>query len=275
MTLTSSQIISFQKHWYAVGILEPTIFAASKLSILLLYRRIFATLTFQAWTRVVGVFIALSFVGNLFADAFFCIPIRKNWEPEAQGHCGNKHLLIVLPPIAGILTDIMLLLMPLPMLRTLHVPRAQKFGLAGLFFLGGFAIVASCIRYSTLFFKQKDVTYDIATATVWTVIESNMIIICACLIASRPFFVRIYPQKLISHIQEMTTKKSSSDKDDRSGTRRLMFGRFRTMTNTPPAMTNLSLGQPFKADLGSAEADFEKAQNVDPAISSVRNKYND
>lgn len=111
--------------------------AVTKLSIVILYQRIFVTRTFRIWTWIVGSFIALWWFGNFFGDALICIPVRKNWEPDTPGHCGNKHLLFILPPIAGIFTDAVLLIMPLPMLRTLHVPRLQKFGLAGLFFLGG------------------------------------------------------------------------------------------------------------------------------------------
>lgn len=111
--------------------------AVTKLSILLLFRRIFVQPLFRTCTTIVGIIIGLWWFGNFFADALICIPVEKNWIPDLPGHCGNKHLLFILPPIAGIVTDVMLLVMPMPMLRTLHVPRIQKVGLAGLFCLGG------------------------------------------------------------------------------------------------------------------------------------------
>ena len=111
--------------------------AVTKMSILLLLRKIFVHPIFRMCTTIVGVVIFLWGFGNFFADALICIPVQKNWVPDRPGHCGNKHLLFILPPIAGIVTDVVLLIMPMPMLRTLHVPRIQKFGLAGLFCLGG------------------------------------------------------------------------------------------------------------------------------------------
>ncbi|KAL8900402.1 MAG: hypothetical protein Q9192_001085 [Flavoplaca navasiana] len=226
--------------------------AATKLSILLLFRRIFVQPLFRTCTTIVGVIIGLWWFGNFFADALICIPVEKNWIPDLPGHCGNKHLLFILPPIAGIVTDVMLLVMPMPMLKTLHVPRIQKFGLAGLFCLGGFATVANCVRYSTLFFETEDATYDIVPATIWTVIESNVTIISACLIVSRPFFIKIYPQKLISLIQEISTKKSiSSEESDWKRFSPGQFGHssFQPLTDRPPLVTNVSLGNPFEVDV--------------------------
>lgn len=156
--------------------------AATKLSILLLFRRIFVQPIFRTCTTIVGIIIGLWWFGHFFADALICIPVQKNWIPDSPGHCGNKHLLFILPSIAGIGTDVMLLTMPMPMpmpmpmLKTLHVPRIQKVGLAGLFAWAACgsplhirseiglssdmhsATVASCVRYRTLFFETEDAT---------------------------------------------------------------------------------------------------------------------
>ncbi|KAL8696782.1 MAG: hypothetical protein Q9201_007480 [Fulgogasparrea decipioides] len=252
VTLNKSQFVSFNKLWYTVGLLEPTIMAATKLSILLLFRRIFVQPLFRTCTTIVGVVIALWWFGNFFADALICVPIQKNWRPDLPGHCGNKHLLFILPPIAGIVTDVMLLVMPMTMLRTLHMPKIQRFGLAGLFCLGGFATVASCIRYRTLFFDTKDATYDIVPATIWTVIESNVTIISACLIVSKPFFIKIYPQKLVRLIQNFVTRKSvftEGTKRNHSSSRWFRPSLFKPLTDTPPAVTSISLGNPFEVDV--------------------------
>ncbi|KAL8839125.1 MAG: hypothetical protein Q9176_004627 [Flavoplaca citrina] len=114
------------------------------------------------------------------------------------------------------------------------------------------ATVASCVRYSTLFFETKDATYDIVPATIWTVIESNVTIISACLIVSRPFFIKIYPQKLISLIQEISTRKSTSSEESnwkRSSPGQFGHSSFQPLTDRPPLVTNVSLGNPFEVDV--------------------------
>lgn len=62
--------------------------AVTKLSILLLFRRIFVQTFTRTCTTIVGVVIALWWFGNFFADALICIPVQKNWIPDLLGHCG-------------------------------------------------------------------------------------------------------------------------------------------------------------------------------------------
>lgn len=75
-------------------------------------------------------------VGSILADTLNSIPIKYNWNPTIRGHCGNKQLLAKVPPIPRIITDLAILLMPLPMVWTLQLPHLQRLRLAGLFLLG-------------------------------------------------------------------------------------------------------------------------------------------
>lgn len=95
---------------------------------------------------------------------------------------------------------------------------------------------------------------DITTATIWTVVESNVTIISACLIVSRPFFVKIYPQRLISLVQGMSSSsnKPHSDKKrwwNKSTPGHFISGHFKPLSDTPPAVTDVSLGGPFELDI--------------------------
>jgi hypothetical protein len=92
---------------------------------------------------------------------------------------------------------------------------------------------------------------------VWTIIESNVTIISACLIVSRPWFLKLYPSKLISFIRERTLsirKSSRSDEkhalssEGRQG-RWQLFSSFKRLPETPPAVTAASLGAPFEFDV--------------------------
>ena len=74
---------------------------------------------------------------TILADNLICIPASKNWNPTIAGHCGNKHLLAILPPIPWIVTDVVVLILPITMVWKLHLPRLQRFGLAALLLLGG------------------------------------------------------------------------------------------------------------------------------------------
>lgn len=79
----------------------------------------------------------LWWIGTVLADSLICLPVAHLWNPEIPAHCGNKQLLDIIPPIPWIVTDLAILLMPMPMVYKLHVPGFQRLGLAGLFLLGG------------------------------------------------------------------------------------------------------------------------------------------
>ena len=69
-----------------------------------------------------------------------CSHLHPGWNVLGTGHPGPlwEQALVIHPSInRRILTDVILLAMPLPMLKTLHVPRVPKSGLARLSMLGG------------------------------------------------------------------------------------------------------------------------------------------
>jgi hypothetical protein len=115
----------------------------TKLSLLVLFHRIFVTPTFRNATKIIGMIVVLWWVGTILADSLICIPIEHNWNPEIPAHCGNKQLLAIIPPIPWIATDLALLLMPMPMVYKLHLPGLQRVGLAALFLLGGLHVPKS------------------------------------------------------------------------------------------------------------------------------------
>lgn len=98
---------------------------------------------------------------------------------------------------------------------------------------------------------------NLIPATVWTIIELDVTIIAVCLIVSRPWFLKLYPSKLMSWIQKTTlaAQKASPDKPNRSPSannsrgRWLLFSSFKRLEETPPAVATVSLGEPFEFDI--------------------------
>lgn len=262
--LTPEQVVGFEKLWYTVGTLQCTALMLTKISLLMLFHRIFIVPAFRTATKVIGVTMILWWIGTILADCLICIPIKHNWNPEIPARCGNKQLLAIIPPIPWIVTDLAILLMPMPMVYKLHLPGFQRVGLAGLFLLGSFALVSSCVRYSTLFYQRDDVTYYLIPATIWTIIESDVTIISTCLIVSRPWFIKLYPSKLVSLIKDMASKRSSKGSSGRSDGRRGLFSTFARLSDTPPAV-DVSRGAPFEMDIEKNQ-DLEKNQNIDSSL---------
>ena len=110
----------------------------TKVSILLLYLRLFPRKRFvQACWAVVAV-MAGFLVWTIFGFMFMCKPVDYFWNKALDGHCMNPQLVYFTNAPFNILTDFVLFFLPLPILTKLQMPRRQKTGLVILF---GIALV--------------------------------------------------------------------------------------------------------------------------------------
>ncbi len=122
---------------YPEEILYIVGFALVKLSVLLFYRRIFPGHRFKQALWIVAFLVVGWGVSMTFTSALQCIPIRKSWNPSIPGKCINLHAYYFGQAIPNSITDGIILLLPLPSLWKLQVPRSQKVALIVIFFLGG------------------------------------------------------------------------------------------------------------------------------------------
>ncbi|KAM0320771.1 hypothetical protein ACHAO8_000063 [Botrytis cinerea] len=198
ITVSLEDNISFAKAYFAGTLLQPTTLTAAKLSVLVLLHRIFIIRGFQITARILGLILLLWFVANQLCELLICRPISSQWNPQTPGHCGNQHILLIVAPIPWVLTDFAILIAPIPVLKSLRLPPSQRYGLILLFLLGGITCIISVLRYVQLYKTIKDVTYDSPGIAIWQIVEANVTLICACMIAARPAMSYLYPQKLIS-----------------------------------------------------------------------------
>lgn len=127
----------------------------------------------------------------------FCIPVSDFWTVNRTNHTQN-----CLPegPVwysnaaIQILTDTIILLLPMPLLSRLHLPRKQKAGIILVFCVGIFVIATSSARLYELstMVSGRDFTKTNARAAVWSSLENNVSIICACLPPLHPLISRIF-----------------------------------------------------------------------------------
>lgn len=83
----------------------------------------------------------------LLVTIFQCHPMEKAYSPYmTTGYCIDSIRFYKAMIIPNIITDIIIFCLPLYEVRKLHLPRGQRVGLASVFLLGAFAIVASAIR---------------------------------------------------------------------------------------------------------------------------------
>ncbi|KAK5464522.1 hypothetical protein LTR55_011735 [Exophiala xenobiotica] len=87
------------------------------------------------------------------------------------------------------------------MLKTLNIPRKQKYSLLAVFAVGGFVCIVAILRLHAVYVisNSSDPTYDNVAAAYWSSIELNTSIICASLPTIRPIIAKIFPTWLGSN----------------------------------------------------------------------------
>ncbi|KAF2196641.1 hypothetical protein GQ43DRAFT_248213 [Delitschia confertaspora ATCC 74209] len=165
-----------------------------KLSLLLMYARIFPTKFFRISSYILGSITVGWVIAIIGVSIFQCNPIRKAWLPMIAGTCTNLKASFIGNAIPNILTDIAILLLPVREVWKLQVTPARRMSLWFMFGLGFFVLFASIYRFTTIMqFQPADTTWTLATACTWCVVEVASGIIGVCLPTLRPLL------KLISN----------------------------------------------------------------------------
>ena len=67
---------------------------------------------------------------------FYCVPVEKAWERTLTGHCDSQDTLWLGSGITCLVIDLIILILPMPMLWRLHLKRSRKLLITGVFICG-------------------------------------------------------------------------------------------------------------------------------------------
>ena len=86
-----------------------------------------------------GVFLVLFLFAQVLSVIFQCSPVAALWDPAAYpgAQCINYTPALILLAVLNIVTDLLILSFPLPILWKLKVSSSQKWRLIAMFSLGG------------------------------------------------------------------------------------------------------------------------------------------
>jgi hypothetical protein len=111
---------------------------ASKAAILALYIRLFGTVR---WLRLTSygliLFTFLFYWSNVAIAATFCLPRNgAPWDATALARCGSPVASVVVNGVFGVVADLVLFVLPFPVLYKLQLGRRKKIGLGIVFLVG-------------------------------------------------------------------------------------------------------------------------------------------
>lgn len=168
----------------------------AKLSLLLFYRRLAPFPWFRAAIYAVMFVVVAYTLGIIFSLIFPCHPISSNWDVTLPGTCINKVGTYLATAVINIATDVALLLLPVPVLARLQIPRLEKAALIAMFGVGSMTCVTSIVRLVILIpmLSDGDQTWAVSIPCVWILVEANLVVICGCLPIVRKFTRHVSPK---------------------------------------------------------------------------------
>ncbi|CUS13283.1 unnamed protein product [Tuber aestivum] len=194
-TVSPAEFVTFLKATWVTSVTYNWQSIFSKISVLTFYRRVMGHHHwFKLTTTAMMVFVVLTHGATVLIVLAHCQPVSYFWDRSIPGgRCWDITIVYYFNSASSIFTDVVVTILPLPLMLRLELPKRQKFGLCAIFSLGGFVCATGVVRLIELPnpFASKDITWDTASTMLWYYAEASFIIIAACAPALKPFF-RLY-----------------------------------------------------------------------------------
>lgn len=188
---------------------------AVKSSILVFYLTLTKGEPVYRWANYVTLFVVnAAGLALTLVNVFQCDPVSAAVADPMPDYaqCTDILTLYLCSSPANIITDLAILFLPMPILTRMRLPRKQKLILVITFSFGFFVAVVDVIRIAylqnaatsrQLALKQlhlqssnngDDLNWFASLSFMWSVIEVNVSIMCACVPGLKPLVARIIPK---------------------------------------------------------------------------------
>ncbi|PWY84835.1 hypothetical protein BO70DRAFT_361231 [Aspergillus heteromorphus CBS 117.55] len=163
-----------------------------KISILLLYFQVFPVPWVVSVARTTIVLIVAWTIATILAQFLICRPFAYNWDTTIPGgSCGHWNPFNMTIRVLNFVTDVVVLIIPMPLLYGLRLVRYKKMTLMIIFGLGAVTCVISilCIAlFST--WNYSDMTCSLSLLGILVGLEPSLAVTLACVPMMRPLFRR-------------------------------------------------------------------------------------
>ena len=116
--------------------LYVTAIATTKVSVLLMYQRIFPVRSVIIGSWILGGMAVAWAFSIIMVSIFQCTPIQKTWDPSLAGHCIDLKKSFLGNGVPNFTTDIMILALPVRQVWLLKTSVTQRVQLSFVFLLG-------------------------------------------------------------------------------------------------------------------------------------------
>ncbi|KAI4761124.1 hypothetical protein E4T52_01887 [Aureobasidium sp. EXF-3400] len=211
-TLSAENLLNLHKTLYIAIPVYLAGLTLTKISILLQYMRLFQEKTIHRIIIGMIVFVAAFGTWSIIGSLLICYPVHYFWDRKGDAKCMNFEAKWFSDAAVCIITDLILLSLPMPYLKGLNLPYRQKAGLIGVFALGGVVCLVSIARLGPLYIiaTTNDVSLHNGPAAFLSSMEVNVAIICASLPSLRAITLRTCSRRTSQRHQPTSIHHSHS-----------------------------------------------------------------
>ncbi|KAF8851013.1 hypothetical protein BDZ45DRAFT_808656 [Acephala macrosclerotiorum] len=158
---------------------------AIKGSLLMFYRRLFCHMQeYMMWWWIVTITCVATWAGCILANFLECLPLEQRFELDLQGSCpaGDGIRFVAITTGFDILTDIMLMVLPIRILLGLRITVKQKIGVGLIFTLGHLIIIFSILRVNeiSISLSQSDPNLNVSLS-LWSILQAAVAVVVGAL----------------------------------------------------------------------------------------------
>ena len=125
----------------------------TKISILLLFLRIFLDERFRLVTKIAIAWMVCHIIGFFMAVTLQCIPVRAAWDLTQKGKCVNSSVMVAAGAACSIFEDVVIILLPVREIKYLNLGPRKRLAIILMFSLGSLSVSLSTALLSTGLWK--------------------------------------------------------------------------------------------------------------------------
>ncbi|ROW10487.1 hypothetical protein VMCG_02038 [Cytospora schulzeri] len=187
-------VTSFLKYLMAIATWYFVTCGLAKLAICVFYRTLFPQRSVLVILCITAGIIICTAIATSIANLAACEPFSASWgsTEEQAANCIDKERLYIWASFPNIITDAILLVLPIPITWKLHTTKRLKLALTFTFLIGSIGLISSILRFVSFSNNNSftDATWNAVELIIWTIAEPGIYLIAACLMTYRPLVDR-------------------------------------------------------------------------------------
>lgn len=252
-----------QQLYYAISVLLSITLACTKMSALFFYRRVFCSVPYSKAFNIITIvsivivgcwLIAFEILSGLQCGTHF----SALWNGNYEKYCTISFSQLYGLAISDFLLDVWILVLPIPVILSLHLSLAKKLSIIGIFMLA-FVGLGACIARMVQYIEVEtggdpalftDLERTDTKSFFYAMLEAGISVVAVNLPSTYFFLTSLIPEKIIRSVRSIISLPSGQDSKGDNMNYSNPSGSAAQLGGKPNTSSSLHSGHPdFPSDL--------------------------